>query len=113
LATAEFAFNNKVCITTKLSLFKVNYSKELRMGFEIRKKGKNVKAEDFVKKMKKIYKKAKVVLRKSQKEINKYMDRNKKEAVEYKEVFYYTGHNGSPCLQEELYTEYQYPNLFI
>ena len=48
LATAEFAFNNKVHTVTKLSLFKVNYRRELRMGFNIRKKGKHVKAKEFV-----------------------------------------------------------------
>jgi len=84
LVTTEFVFNNKVHIATKLSLFKVNYSKELRMGFEIRKKGENVKVEEFVKKMKKIYEKTKMVLRKSQKEINKYMNRNRKKVIEYK-----------------------------
>ena len=35
------------------------------MSFEIRKKRKNVKVEEFVKEMKKIYKEIKVVLRKS------------------------------------------------
>ena len=39
------------------------------MGFEIRKKGKNVKAENFVKEMKKIHEKVKVVLKKSQEEM--------------------------------------------
>ena len=36
IATAEFAFNNKVYITTKSSLFRVNYRRELRISFEIR-----------------------------------------------------------------------------
>ena len=44
----------------KLTLFKVNYEREPRIGFEIRKKGKHAKAE------------------------KKYIDRNKKEIVEYK-----------------------------
>jgi len=39
------------------------------MGFEIRKKGKHVKAEEFVKEIKKMYKKMKAVLKKLQKEI--------------------------------------------
>ena len=47
LAMAEFTFNNKVHIVTKTSPFQVNYERELRMGFEIRKKGKNEKAEEF------------------------------------------------------------------
>ena len=63
----EFVFNNKVHIVTKL--FKVNYGRELRMGFEIRKKEKYIKAEEFVRKVKDIYEKVKVVLKKSQEEI--------------------------------------------
>ena len=68
---------------TFLSLFKVNYGKEPRIGFEIRKKKKYVKAEEFVKKMKEMYKEVKAVLRKSQEKMKKYVDR-KKEAKEYK-----------------------------
>ena len=39
-------------MTTKSSLFKVNYRKELRIGFEIREKKKHVKAKKFVKEIK-------------------------------------------------------------
>jgi len=70
MVTAKFAFNNKVYIVTKLSLFKVNYRRELRMD-KIRKKKKHMKAEKFVRKMKKIHKKTKVVLKKLQEEIKK------------------------------------------
>jgi len=35
------------------------------MGFEMRKKGKHAKAEEFVKEIKKMHEKVKVVLRKS------------------------------------------------
>ena len=52
LAIAEFAFNNKVHTATKMPPFQVNYGRELRMGFDIRKKGKNEKAEEFMKEMK-------------------------------------------------------------
>ena len=52
LATAEFAFNNKVYTATKTSPFQVNYGREPRMGFDIRKKGRNEKAEEFVREMK-------------------------------------------------------------
>jgi len=64
LATTIFAFNNKIHIVTKSSLFKVKYEWKLRIDFEIRKKEKHVKAEEFVKKIKKMYKKAKVALKK-------------------------------------------------
>ena len=63
----EFVFNNKVHTVTKL--FKVNYGRELRMGFEIRKKEKYIKAEEFVRKVKDIYEKVKVALKKPQEEI--------------------------------------------
>ena len=72
LATAEFVFNNKIHTSTKLSPFKINYRRELRICFDIRKKRKHVKAEEFVKKIKERYKEVKVVLTKSQKEIKIY-----------------------------------------
>ena len=84
LATAEFAFNNKVHTVTKSSLFKVNYGREPRMGFDIRKKRKNMKAEEFVKEMKDRYEEAKVVLVKSQEEMKRQADRNRKKVEEYR-----------------------------
>ena len=62
LATAEFAFNNKVHTATKMSPFQVNYGKEPRIGFDIRKKGKNEKAEEFAKEMKERHEEARVAL---------------------------------------------------
>ncbi len=38
LATAEFAVNNKVHLVMRMSLFIVNYGKEMRMGADIRRK---------------------------------------------------------------------------
>ena len=83
LATTEFAFNNKVHIATKSSLFKVNYERKLRIDFEIRKKEKNVKAEKFVKKIE-MYEEIKAALRKLQEEMKRHADKNRKKAVEYK-----------------------------
>jgi len=52
LASVEFAINNKVHSTTKVSLFMANYGRELRMGGDIRRKGKVEKAMEFVEKLK-------------------------------------------------------------
>jgi len=84
LAMAEFAFNNKVHIVTKMSPFQVNYGREPRMGFDIRKKKKNEKAEEFAKEMKERHEKAKAVLVKLQEEMKRQADRNRKEAEKYK-----------------------------
>ena len=84
LAMAEFAFNNKVHTVTKILPFQVNYGRELRIGFDIRKKGKNEKAEEFVKEMKEKHEEARAALVKSQKEIKRQADRSRKEAEEYR-----------------------------
>ena len=84
LGTAEFAYNNKAYLSTKTSPFKANYRQDPRMGFEIRKKEKYKRAEKFVAKMKEIQEEAKVVLRKAQGEIKKYVDKKRAKVNEYK-----------------------------
>ena len=54
LALVEFAVNNKVHSTTKVSLFMTNYGRKLRMGADIRRKGKVEKAMEFAERMKKV-----------------------------------------------------------
>jgi len=54
LAAAEFAVNNKVHMATKVSPFMANYRKELRMGGDIRRKGKVESATAFMERMKKM-----------------------------------------------------------
>ena len=64
--TAEFTVNNKTHSATKVSLFMVNYGRELRIGVDIRRKGKVEKVTGFAERMKKrVQKKVKVVLKKA------------------------------------------------
>ena len=84
LATAEFAFNNKVHTATKMSPFQANYRRELGMGFDIRKKRKNEKTEEFAREMKERHKKARAALVRSQEEMKRQADRSRKEAEEYR-----------------------------
>ena len=71
--------NNKVHMATKVSPFMANYGKELRMGGDIRRKGKVESATAFVEKMKKVQEEAKAALRKTQEEMKRYADRGRKE----------------------------------
>ena len=57
LAIAEFAMNNKVHMATKISPFMANYRKEVRMGEDIRKKGKVESMTEFIERMKKYMRK--------------------------------------------------------
>jgi len=84
LGTAEFAYNNKIHIATKISPFKVSYGQDPRMGFEGRRKGKYKAAEKFVERMKKIQEEAKAALEKAQEEMKKFANRRQEEGEEYK-----------------------------
>jgi len=59
LALAESAVNNKV------SPFIANYGRELRMGGDIRKRGKVEKAMEFVERIKKVHEEAGAALKKA------------------------------------------------
>jgi len=61
-----------------------NYGRELRMGEDIRKKEKVESATEFVEKMKKVHEEAAAALRKTQEEMKRYADRNRKETKEWK-----------------------------
>ena len=81
---AEFAVNNKIYTATKILPFKVNYGRELRMGGDIRKKGKVERAMEFVEKMKKVHKEAEVALKKTQENMKKQTDRGRKETERWR-----------------------------
>jgi len=57
--------NNKVYSTTKISLFMANYSRELRMEGDIRRKEKVENAMEFVKKLKRVQEEAGAALKKT------------------------------------------------
>ena len=80
--TAEFAVNNKTHSATKVSLFIANYSKELRMGADIRRKKKVEKVTEFAEKIKKVQEEAGIPLRKAQEEMKQQADRKRKEVEE-------------------------------
>ena len=79
MASAEFAVNNKIHTTTKMSPFMANYGRELRMGGDIRKKGKVESAAVFVERMKKVHEEAGAALKKVQEEIKRQADQKRKE----------------------------------
>ena len=65
LVSAEFAVNNKVYIATKVLSFIASYGRELRMGYDIRKRRQVEKMTEFVERMKKVHEEAGVVLKKT------------------------------------------------
>jgi len=85
LGTVEFTYNNKVNTSTKVSLFRANNGRDLRMGFEIRKKGKLEGAKEFAERIKKMQKEAQAVLKKAQEEMKRQVDRKKGKAEKYQE----------------------------
>jgi len=84
LASAEFAVNNKVHMATKVLSFIKNYGRELRMGGDIRKKGKVEKAMEFVEKMKKVYEEAGAALKKAQEDMKRKVDKERRESENWK-----------------------------
>jgi len=82
LVSAEFVVNNKVHMTTKVLPFMANYGKELRMGGDIRKKGKVESVTEFVEKMEKVHEKAVAALKKMQEEMKRYADRSRRKTEE-------------------------------
>ena len=84
LASAEFAVNNKVHMTTKVSPFMANYGRELRMGSDIRKREKVEKVTEFVERMKKVQEKTEAALKKVQENMKRQADKGRKESKDWK-----------------------------
>ena len=84
MASAEFAVNNKVHTATKVSPFMTNYGRELRMGGDIRKRGKVESATEFVERMKKVYEEAGAALKKAQEDMKRQADQRRKETKDWK-----------------------------
>ena len=82
LASAEFAINNETYLTTKISPFIANYGRKLRIGIDIRQKGKIEKIMEFVKRIKKVQKEAGAALKRTQEEIKQQVDSERKEVEE-------------------------------
>ena len=81
--SAKFAVNNKVYTATKVLPFMANYGKKVRMGGDIRKKGKVESATESVERMKKVHEEAEAALKKTQEEIERYTDRSRKETEKW------------------------------
>ena len=84
MGMAEFAYNNKIHSSTKISPFKANYGQDPRIGFETRKKRKYERAHKLVEKMKGLQEETKAALGKAQEEMKKYADKKRVEVDEYK-----------------------------
>jgi len=70
--------------STKTSPFKANYRQNPRMRFKGKKKEKYEGTEKFIKKIKEIQEKAKVVLGKVQEKIKKYTNRKRGKVNDYR-----------------------------
>jgi len=61
-----------------------NYRRELRIGGDIRKKGKVEKAMEFVERMKKVHEEAGVALKKVQEDMKRKVDKERRESKNWK-----------------------------
>ena len=80
----ELEVNNKIYSATKVSLFMENYGRQLRTEADIRRKRKVERAMEFAERMKKVWEKVRVVLRKTQEEMKQQADKGRMEVKEWK-----------------------------
>ena len=71
--------------SSQVFLFIVNYGRELRMGVDIRRKGKVEKVIKFVKRMREVQEEVEAALKKAQEKIKQQADKGRREVKEWKE----------------------------
>ena len=81
---AEFAYNNKIHMAIKISLFKANCGQDPRIRFEGRRKEKYEAAGKFVERIKRVQEEAKAALEKAQEEMKKFTNRKHGEEEKYR-----------------------------
>jgi len=81
IATAEFAYNNKVHTAMQVSPFYANYGFNPRMGVEPCRTSKVEAAEDFAKRMQCIHEEAQAALSKARDEMKRYADQHRNEGT--------------------------------
>ena len=84
LTSAKFAINNKAHLITKVSLFIVNYRRELRMRVDLRRKGKIEKVTEFAERMRKVQTEVEAVLTRTQEKMKRQADRGRNKAKKWK-----------------------------
>jgi len=62
LASAEFVINNKTYLITKMFPFMTNYGRKLKIGMDLRRKGKMEKSMEFAERMRKVQEKVGAIL---------------------------------------------------
>ena len=71
-------------MATKVLPFMTNYERELRIGGDMRKKGKIESTTEFIKRIKQVQEETRAVLKKTQEEMKRYADRSRREIEEWK-----------------------------
>jgi len=84
LVSAEFAVSNKVHMATKVLPFIANYGRELRIGGDIRRRGKVEKAMEFVERMKQVQEETRTALKKAQEDMKRQADKGRRESENWK-----------------------------
>ena len=75
--SAKFAVNNKIYTATKVSPFMANYGREMRMGGDIRKRGKAEKTTEFMERIKRVHEKVRAALKKAQEDMKRQADKGR------------------------------------